>query len=165
MALPLFTRVFPDVPWVFLYRDPVEVLMSQAREPGPQMVRQITPPTLYGLDSDASEPDLAYTARALRRICSAAAEALSSRRGLAINYRDLPDAVEARILPHFGIEPDDGERAAFRSAASFNAKMPEVAFAADSAAKQAAAPPALRVLADRTLRDVIGRLDAIGAAR
>jgi hypothetical protein len=26
--LPLFRRAFPNTPWVFLYRDPVEVLVS-----------------------------------------------------------------------------------------------------------------------------------------
>jgi hypothetical protein len=31
LALPLFRRVVPDVPWIFLYRDPVEVLVSQLR--------------------------------------------------------------------------------------------------------------------------------------
>lgn len=165
IALPLFARAFPDVPWVFLYRDPVEVLVSQAREPGPQLVREITPPALYGLDDVEDEPDIDYAARALGRICGAAATALSSPRGLAINYRDLPDAVGQRILPHFGVNLDDGERAAMRTATRFDAKMPMLAFAADSAAKQAAAPAALRDLADRTLREVIGRLDAIGAAR
>lgn len=165
MALPLFTRVFADVPWIFLYRDPVEVLVSQAREPGPQLVRQITPPALYGLDDTEDEPDIDYAARVLGRICGAAADALSSRRGLAVNYRDLPDAVEDRILPHFGVAAGEAERAAMRAATRLDAKMPTLAFAADSGAKQATAPTALRDLADRTLREVIRRLDAIGAAR
>jgi len=165
MALPLFTRAFPDAPWIFLYRDPVEVLVSQAREPGPQLVRQITPPALYGLDDTEDEPDIDYAARALGRICGAAADALHSPHGRAVDYRDLPDAVEQRILPHFGIAVDEAERAAMHAATRRDAKMPALAFAADSAAKQAAAPAALRDLADRTLREVIGRLDAIGAAR
>jgi hypothetical protein len=165
MALPLFIRAFPDVPWVFLYRDPVEVLVSQMREPGPQLLPQITPPGLYGLSHSADEPDIDYAARALCRICGAAADALSSPHGLAVNYRELPGAVEEHILPHFGVKPDEAERAAMRAAARFDAKMPALGFSADSAGKQAAAPRALRDLADRTLRDVIARLDAIGAAR
>lgn len=165
VALPLFRRTFPDVPWIFLYRDPVEVLVSQAREPGTQMIRQIMPPALYGLDDDLAEPDLDYTARALARICNVAADALASPGGLAVDYRDLPEAVETRILPHFGFSPDEAERAAICAAARFDAKMPASAFSADSAAKQALAPAALRDLADRTLRAVVGRLDALAAAR
>src|SRR5207248_3148322 len=30
LLLPLFRRAFPDVPWMFVYRDPVEVLASLA---------------------------------------------------------------------------------------------------------------------------------------
>lgn len=165
MALPLFMRTFPDVPWIFLYRDPVEVLVSQAREPGPQLLRQITPPALYGLDDTEDEPDLDYIVRALDRICNAAADALASPGGLAINYRDLPEAVEARILPHFGFSLDEAERAALRAAARFDAKAPASVFSADSTAKQALAPAALRDLADRTLRGAIGRLDALAATR
>ena len=32
--LPLIRQAFPDTPWVFLYRDPVEVVVSQLRSPG-----------------------------------------------------------------------------------------------------------------------------------
>jgi hypothetical protein len=38
LALPLFRRAFPDTPWVFLYRDPVEVLVSHMRQRGSQML-------------------------------------------------------------------------------------------------------------------------------
>ncbi len=30
--LPLIRRAFPDVPWIFLYRDPLEVMVSQLRQ-------------------------------------------------------------------------------------------------------------------------------------
>lgn len=164
MMLPLFMRAFPDVPWVFLYRDPVEVLVSHARQPGTQMLRQIVPPSLYGLQANADEADLDYTARVLAKICGAAADALASPRGVAINYRDLPRAVETRILPHFGIEPGEAEREAMRAAARVDAKTPTLTFSSDIAAKQEAAPAALRDLADRTLRDGFRRLDAMGSA-
>jgi mannose-6-phosphate isomerase-like protein (cupin superfamily) len=32
--LPLLRRVFPATPWIFVYRDPIEVLVSQLRQPG-----------------------------------------------------------------------------------------------------------------------------------
>ena len=50
LALPLFRRAFPSVPWVFLYRDPVEVLVSQMRQRGAQTVAEIIPPSFYGID-------------------------------------------------------------------------------------------------------------------
>lgn len=33
LALPLVRGAFPDIPWIFVYRDPVEVMVSQMRRP------------------------------------------------------------------------------------------------------------------------------------
>ena len=161
LALPLFERAFPDTPWLFLYRDPLEVMVSQHREPGAQMVPQLVAPAIFGIDGPAMIPGPEYTAHVLNRICTAAAEALASPRGLAVNYRDLPDAVERRILPHFGVTPDAAERTAMREACRFDAKSPAMLFVADSTAKQAAASEKLRALTGRHLTDIVQRLDAI----
>lgn len=164
LALPLFERAFPRTPWVFLFRDPLEVLVSQQREPGAQMVPQFVDPSIYGLDK-AATPGLDYTARVLNRICTAAAEALSSPRGIAINYRDLPDAFEQRILPHFACAPGTAELEAIRAASRYDAKAPAMPFSADSAAKQAAASNQVRALARHHLSDVVRWLDAVAAAQ
>lgn len=162
LALPLFARAFPETPWIFLYRDPLEVMVSHQREPGAQMVPQLVTPSIYGIDGpNIPGPD--YTARVLNRICTAAAEALASSRGLAVNYRDLPDAVERLILPHFGLIPDAAERTAMRAVCRFDAKTPITPFVADSAAKQAAASEKLRALTRRHLADIVRRLDGIAA--
>src|SRR5439155_24789392 len=44
LDLPLIQRAFPDVPWLFLYRNPVEVMVSHARQPGSQLVPGMLPP-------------------------------------------------------------------------------------------------------------------------
>ena len=71
LALPLFRRAFPSVPWVFLYRDPVEVLVSQMRQRGMQMVPGMMPPHLYGLEGDEGMSAAEYSARVLEKICRA----------------------------------------------------------------------------------------------
>ena len=38
LDLALIRRAFPDVPWIFLYRDPVEVIVSHMRQRGSQMI-------------------------------------------------------------------------------------------------------------------------------
>jgi len=50
IALPLFRRAFPAVPWVFLYATPVEVMVSQLRMPGLQMLPEGIGPQLYGIE-------------------------------------------------------------------------------------------------------------------
>lgn len=163
LALPLFERAFPGTPWLFLYRDPLEVMVSQRREPGAQMVPQLVASSIFGLEPMTPGPD--YTARVLNRICTAAAEALASPRGLAFNYRDLPETFDTRILPHFGFAPDAAERAAMHDALGVDAKSPTMPFTPDSAAKQAAASTHLRALTQTHLAGIVRRLDAIAAAQ
>jgi hypothetical protein len=157
LALPLFRRVFPDVPWVFLYRDPVEVLVSQMRQRGIQMIPEFVPPALYGIDEVGDRND--YCARVLAAICAAAArQAAEDGSGLLVDYRELPEAVGDRVLPHFGIRADASERAAMMAAAAFDAKAPGQVFANDIAAKQQEATPALHAMAERHLGHTHRRL-------
>ena len=161
LALPTFRRAFPDVPWVFLYRDPVEVLVSQMRQRGMQMVPQFLPPGLYGIDAvTVRAPDEDYCARVLAAVCRAALDQRRLGGGLFVNYRDLPGAVATTILPHFGLSCSDAEGAILRRAALMNAKSPGMAFAPDAEAKRRAATDAIRAAADRHLGEIFDRLEA-----
>ena len=95
LALPLFRRAFPDVPWIFLYRDPVEVLVSQLRMPGMQMVPGMLGAELFGLEQsyDPQKPE-DYRARILTRICEPVLQHYSEAAALLVNYRELPHAVD-----------------------------------------------------------------------
>ena len=159
LALPLFRRAFPDVPWMFLYRDPVEVLVSQMRERGMQMVPQFLPPGFYGIDAEGA-PDEDYCARVLAAICRAVIDH-GTDGGLILNYRELPGAVGAAILPHFGISCGEEEWQSMRQAAQQDAKSPSLPFAGDAAAKQRAATQTIRRAAARHLGGIYRRLEAL----
>lgn len=161
LALPLFRRAFPDAPWVFLYRDPVEVMVSQARQRGVQMVPDFVPPSLYGLDLPGGVPDEDYRARVLAVICQAAVDGHAGGGGLLVNYRQLPDALASSILPHFGIAPTAEERRAMAQAALRDAKAPSSRFSADSTTKQQATTQAIQAACARHLARVYGRLEDI----
>ena len=161
LALPAFRRAFPDVPWLFLYRDPVEVLVSQMRQRGMQMVPQFLPPGFYGIDPAAvSALDEDYCARVLAAVCRAALDHRRLGGGLCVNYRDLPGAVATTILPHFGLSCGDDELAAMWGRAVVHAKSPGVPFAPDAESKRRAATDAIRSAADRHLGEIYGRLEA-----
>jgi len=159
LALPLFVRTFPDVPWLFLYRDPVEVLVSQERERGSQMVPGIVAPGIYGLEEYAALPDIEYCARVLAKICGAAAA--QAGKGVFVNYRDLPGAVAPRILPHFGLVADETERGLMRRTARLDAKNPQAEFTTDSAFKQGEADARLRAIAEQHLGAIYAQLEAL----
>jgi hypothetical protein len=160
-ALPLFRRAFPQVPWVFLYRDPVEVLVSQLAMPGTQMIPGMVNVHLPGIDVSLwpHKPE-EYYACVLARICEPVLEAVSG--GLLLNYRDLPSAVWEAVMPHFRVPCGEQDRAAMMEAARYDAKTPSFAFTADSEAKQRAATPAVRAAAERWLGGIYRRLEGPG---
>ncbi|MGH6926243.1 MAG: hypothetical protein ACRED5_21150 [Propylenella sp.] len=165
LSLPLFRLAFPDVPWVFLYRDPVEVLVSQRTMPGSQMIPGLLGPdlTTLGLGYDPARPE-DYYARVLANICGPALRHYSSGRALLINYRQLPAALWTAILPHFGVAVSESDRAAMAAAARYDAKAPSFEFSGDSEAKQKAATAATRAAAAEWLGDFYTRLEALRRA-
>ena len=158
--LPLFRRAFPAVPWIFLYRDPVEVLVSHRIMPGALAVPGIPGQDLFGLDHLFQPDDLdGHIARFLAAVCAPVARDHARYGGLLVNYRELPGAMNTRILPHFGIAASTDDQIEMDIAARYDAKMPGSTFAPDEAVKQQAATEAVRTAADRYLGDVYRRLE------
>jgi hypothetical protein len=129
-ALPLIREAFPSVPWIFLFRDPAEVLNSHAWSPGRQCVPGMVDAALLRVDPAECPPwDLAgWSARVIAEICRSAVEARGEAGGLFLAYRDLPEAAITRVAPHFGIPLDDAGMASMRTQAREDAKRPGVPF-------------------------------------
>lgn len=165
--LPAILDAFPGVPWIFLYRDPVEVLVSQRRRAGIQMVRGIIDPRRLGLDPDAVHPAAVaeYSARVLAQLCNAALENRGKGSGLFVNYRELPGAIFGAIARHFGLELTPEERATMTEAAKFDAKSPGFAFEDDSEGKQREATDQIRQLARVWLAEPYEKLESIRRAQ
>jgi hypothetical protein len=159
LDLPLIQRAFPSVPWVFLYRDPVEVVASHLRQPGSQMVPGLLPPALFGFDSEVQPRAEEYCIRVLVQICRAAL-AHHTESGLRINYRRLPDVVWSELADHFHVDFSADDRDRMRHASRFDAKTPALFFEDDSATKQQAVSSVCRRLSDRWLLPLYERLEA-----
>lgn len=156
LALPLFRAAFPDVPWVFLYREPVEVLVSQSRNPGLHFAAGdlgVVPDEAFSLE--------AHGAKVLAGFLLAAAEHAALGDGMLVDYADLARAMASDVPEHFGFVPDAADRAAMSAAALRDAKAPGETFAADGEAKRAAATPAIMAAADAYLREPHARLEAL----
>lgn len=157
----LFRLAYPDVPWVFLYRDPLEVLASQAMMPGMQVVPGMLPAHIFGIDAGTCESSEEYGARALSAICFAALEHYAAGQGLIVNYSELPGTVATRILPHFGILPTAADCEAMRIIAGRDSKAPSFSFESDVERKQRDASARTRELADRFLAATYRRLEEL----
>jgi hypothetical protein len=168
LELPLIQRAFPDVPWIFLYRNPVEVVVSHVRQRGAQMVPGVLDPASFGLDLATAGQMAAeeYTARVLARICETVLDAhQKTGRGKLVNYSQLPAAITSKVAAFFGMawSAEEGERMV--AAAQFNAKNPSLFFVPDSAEKKQQATDRMRQAADTWVGSGYERLEALRQAR
>jgi hypothetical protein len=153
-------EAFPGVPWVFLYRNPVEVLASHQEVPGWQLV----PGSMKGHGLQAPEEvmnnPLGHGAWIMSVILEEARLAMSRHaNGLLVNYSELPQALETRIAAHFGIARDvlDGEE--LQAVTGRHAKQPNAAFRPDAAQRRANADKEVLSLAEYWLDTPYRRLE------
>ena len=162
-ALPLIRRAFPNVPCLFVYRDPVEVLVSHGRQPGRQMVPGLVEPRRLDLEAPVSSTAglEEYRVRVLGRICEYAVRQFGDGSGSLMEYRQLPEAIWTQLPALFGLtlSPEDLDR--MHRAARFDAKSPSEEFAADGADKRKSATPSQRRLVAKHVQPHYERLEAL----
>lgn len=164
---PLLRLAFPDVPWVFVYRDPVEVMVSNLRSPSLLVTRGILGPDFLNFDGSlvAGMDDGEYAARVLGIVAETAAQHAVTAGGKPIEYSQLPDIVWGDLRRHFGIEFTPQEVDQLKQVATFDAKKPERRFENDTEAKNREATGHIRHLAAQWIAPHYARLEEIRRAR
>ncbi len=137
-SLSTFRALYPDVPWVFVYRDPMEVLVSQLRQGGMHCMPGAMPPELLGMTFQdmVTLSRAEWCTRVISSFMAAALEFRGDPNGLFVDYNELPGAICARIAPYFGLELDDDDIANVTAATMINAKNPSMPFASDREEKR-----------------------------
>jgi hypothetical protein len=164
--LPLMRRAYPDVPWIFLYRDPIEVAMSQLKMPGAYMVPGVIGPSVARISTDeaVAMPREEFIARVLGRIFEAGLEGCRSAGGRPVHYSELPDALWTTLAGDFRVATDSATVAMLRDAARPDAKNPYFEFVRDSEQKQRASSEALRRAVDRWVAPAYASLESLRGA-
>lgn len=175
LNLPHIVGAFPLVPYVFLYRDPLEVLVSVlARRPhwfdparNPVAISLLTGVALSRVQA-LSVAEVA--ARILARLMTVAADhwtAHSPTNGLLINYEQLPGALTDTVTPHFRLTIPEACRPTMAAALRVHAKDPTGTrpFIPDRAEKHAAATSEIRELVARFLIPPYTRLEELRSGR
>ena len=143
------TRIWPHVPWVFLYRDPVETIVSNLADVPPWLVdddRRVLASIAKVLPDAVAEMGLEE--RCARTIGSlySKARSLANENCLLLNYNQLSVPVISSVLSFFGVSPSADELETIARATGVYSK--EVAgtrsFVADAAAKQELASERVR---------------------
>jgi len=166
LALPSIRRAFPSVPWIFLYRNPEEVLVSHLRQPAPAMCAgMITDVSALGapLDEVVSMSQEEYAARVIGRICESAALGMDEC-GMLVNYAELPEAAWGNIARRFGVEFSPDEIAQMQVVALHDAKRPRQKFEADGESKRLEVSEAVRAAAARWISPHFDELERLRAA-
>lgn len=161
--LEILTRAFPNVPWIFLYRHPLEVMVSHGRQRGGGTIPGVVEYQLPGLTFEDSLQISAeeYVARVLAKICESALQFRNHPNALFVNYNQLPQLVTSTLLKHFRVDYIDEDIDIMNSAARFDAKNPAVEFATDAAQKQSEADEKIRLISNKMLMPLYERLEAV----
>eukprot|EP00541_Cyclophora_tenuis_P006483 CAMPEP_0116579654 /NCGR_PEP_ID=MMETSP0397-20121206/22368_1 /TAXON_ID=216820 /ORGANISM="Cyclophora tenuis, Strain ECT3854" /LENGTH=252 /DNA_ID=CAMNT_0004109151 /DNA_START=95 /DNA_END=853 /DNA_ORIENTATION=- len=108
--IEVFQRAFPTVPWMFVYREPVQVMMSQL-EQGTKVSNCVRPrvrppPAVSDLLLQKGQnahdvTDEGYCAAHLASISESALEGMkrAPSLGTAVNYEYLPQVLYEQVLP------------------------------------------------------------------
>ena len=146
------TRIWPNVPWLFLYRDPVETIVSNLDEIPPWLVdkdRRVLA-TIAGV-SPAAVAEMSVEELCARTIGSlyATAHRLANANSMLLNYTQLSVTEIVNLLRFFNVSPssDDMDEIARRSGIYSKEASATREFVADAQAKQQRASVLIREMA------------------
>jgi hypothetical protein len=151
---PAIRGAFPQVPWLFLYRHPLEILVSALSKPT-GWLRLYDQPAVaqpflgFSPEEFAKLTRESFAAEVLRRFFVNARQALDQSKGksLCLSYEQLRPETLPAILSALGHQIDgESLRLASNLFAHHSKDGGKATYQEDSAEKQAAAGPALRAL-------------------
>ena len=142
-------RIWPNVPWLFLYRDPVETIVSNVRDVPPWLVdddRRVLASITGRSPAEVAEMNLEeLCARTIGSFFSTA-HGLANDNGILLNYTQLSLPVISRVLSFFKASPSTKELETIACASQAYSKEAsgKKTFVADTDAKQKLASVAVR---------------------
>jgi len=179
--LDVFQTAFPETPYLFVYRDPVQVMMShlgkgskrnancvrQQRSGPPAAVERI----VRRHNSKSSARKLItedYCAAHLASLTETVVQQHSDKQAIPVNYERLPEALYEDILPWLGLHVSDVHLKRMKLVATAYSKGRDGqagAFVEDSAAKEQAASDAVKQAAATYLQESYEELEKMAAAQ
>jgi hypothetical protein len=159
-------RIWPNTPFVFLYRDPIEVIVSNLNSIPEWMRPESNPATaaaIVGIDEDriSSLSPEEFCARALGRFFSEA-EANSNAQTIFLNYNQLSFENLVEIISFFGVEASPAECDAIKQESRLYSKdvTRSQTFQADSIIKRDLATEYVLAMAEKWAQGPYERLNA-----
>ena len=128
--LPLIRRIFPQVPWIFIYREPAAVMTSIKRKPTGFMRMKDDPEEAdqylrIGGEAIAQMSADDYLGTFLNRMFEFVLEQAGETdagKALLVDYARLPQAVTEEIAPFLGLDLTHEDKERMQSIASLYSK-------------------------------------------
>jgi len=142
-------RIWPTVPWLFLYRDPVETIVSNLKDVPPWLLdedRRVLASIVGATPDEVAEMSLEeLCARTIGSLFSTA-HRLANDGQLLLNYKQLSVPVISSVLRFFKVSPSATELEAIERGSQIYSKevSADRKFVADADAKQKFASEAVR---------------------
>jgi hypothetical protein len=147
-------RLWPTVPWLFVIRDPIEVIVSNLRKGGTWTRFRLEPEVAASVlgcsvgEVSAFSPE-EYCARIIGRTCRFATEH-SGDNSMFVDYSQLTPESIVGVARFFGVEPSTAQLTKIEEAATLYSKDPSRGgFVPDVKAKQDEASPLVRRAAEQ----------------
>jgi hypothetical protein len=143
-------RIWPNVPWLFLYRDPVETIVSNMSDAPPWLIdsdRRVLS-SIIGVDGEMTLEELC--ARTIGSLYSTAYK-LANANSMLLNYNQLSVPVIANVLKFFNVSLSIEEFETIARTTEVYSKEASGtrAFVADVDAKQKLASDTAREMSER----------------
>ncbi|HYF30721.1 MAG TPA: hypothetical protein VD993_06355 [Chitinophagaceae bacterium] len=127
--------LYPDVPFVLLYREPREVMHSHRKKRGMQAVPGVIEPAVFGFEKLAVTDLDAYMAVVIEKYLSTFLEIITNdSNALLVNYNEGMLQVMEKIASFTDLALTEEEHVQMRERCGYHAKYPDQVFA------EAAAP-------------------------
>jgi hypothetical protein len=124
-------ELYPNIPFILLYRQPDEVIRSQQKRRGMQSVQGVLEPEIFGFDkNEIIQLGLdEYMARVIETYLAAFIAILQTDKlALPVNYNEGILTIVKKIATVTGITIHEKEMAAMEKRSNFHAKYPEQLF-------------------------------------
>lgn len=128
-------QLYPQIPFILLYRRPDEVVRSQQKKRGMQAIPGLIEPALFGFEKDSiNYADLdGYMARVLETYFTAFIKVIQEDKlAFAFNYKEGMMHITEQVLQHCGLELSEAQRAAMNERSARHAKFPDQVFAEEA---------------------------------
>lgn len=123
-------ELYPDAPFILLYRAPLEVIQSHRRKRGMQAVPGVIEPSIFGFTEPLTTDLDQHMAMVIEKYLELFLEiATHDNNALLVNYNDGMMHVMERIATFTDLQLSDDEYRLMQERCGYHAKFPEQVFA------------------------------------